>query len=159
MRLFILLFAAILVHASGSVYAQTLYNSPSQQKEGARSPLNLRELLRRPTQPEASVSVPYSNPGAGIANLQFAQRQAALNQWRAQRDQQAWIDQDRTIAEAVAAADMIDNQGLAPLSPAQATPFSSPSAVLPAQPQVPMIYRGASDEGIRKPRPLFNTPR
>lgn len=164
--------AMIGICAVSAAQAQSLYNAPGQSNAGTVQPLNLRELMRqeqaaqarRQAQTPAQSAIPYAAMPGASRGASFLERRAALNQWRDQRNAQAWADQHRTRQYMVALADSPNpstfGTGAAqiPQAPApRAAAGQRPAAPAPAI--QPMIYRGARDnEAIETPRRLFNIP-
>lgn len=152
--------------ASAFASAQTLYNAPGQSTEGAGAqPLNLRELMRREQAAQAERSrqtqsnIPYAAMPGASAGASFAQRQAALNQWRNQRDTQAWEDQQNSLAY-MASLKNLDTQFPFRMEDRLMRGEVLPQGTIgqPTQTIRPMIYRRPDEDTIRTPRRLFNTP-
>lgn len=161
------LLGLVLIGVCGAAIAdaQTIYNAPGQS--GTVQPLNLREMMRQEQaareqqQRQQQSNIPYVNAPSVTQGMSFEQRRAALNNWREQRDAQAWRDSYNTREYMVALADAPDvtSFGNDPLQARTTVPSGQPSATTPQQPIRPMIYRGPRDqETIQTPRRLFNTP-
>ncbi len=141
--------------------AQSLYNSPNAEGGGTFDfgGLFRRNEARTTAQPNTYAVTPGNNPSAD--NL-YQQRRVALNQWREQRDAQAYSQQQRSMKEMAAASEAV---AMGYYSPA-ATPgipgaTSQPAQTRPAAPVAPvyvgpMTFDKKDNAGIQTPRRLFN---
>ncbi len=136
-------------------HAQTLYNSPNQQSTGTTpvKPLNLQQVYRQDQAAQAlQQGAPYSAQSSGTGSSDFAQRAAALNQWRSQRDGQAQIEQAAGIQYMAALAESPDPKTFGVVPAAGPSSYTAPSAPAP-----PAVYSKKEQTGIKGPRRLFNT--
>lgn len=156
MRIGIVFAVVILLGASFGAQAQTIYNAPGQSGSSATiAPLNLRELGRQQAAQQRQSAIPYSG-SAATGQQSFAQRQAALNQWREQRDAQAAQAEIDSRNYLVALADASNALAFGQPSGQPAPPVTG--APPPARSGQAPVYRGARDNApIQTPRRLFNT--
>lgn len=150
----IIMASVFLLAGTSGGQAQTLYNSPSQQGTATTSvkPLNLQQLYREEHAAQTvQQGTPYIAPGAAAGSSDFAQRSAALNQWRNQRDAQAQMEQTASTQYMTALADSPDPAIFG------VTPVAGPSSYTAPAPAAPVVYRKKEQAAVENPRRLFNT--
>lgn len=146
--------AGLFMLPGGAGVAQTIYNAPAQS--GDSTPLNWKQLFQRDRQNSAvpTGKVPYAvSPGDQTGASDFARRQAALNQWRNQRDAVAQDQASQSLAYMAAQSETPFEKARG--SSSQIGPISTPLDVV--QPTGPMIYRGKDEDTVKKPQRIFNT--
>ena len=146
--------------AGAGAGAQTLYNAPGE----SGTPFDFGALFRRDDNRAESPSNQYAAPPASAEPSMeslYQQRRVALDQWRQQRDAQAYTGQQRSLNELAAASEAIaagyySPSALPPLPGAQSAPVLSAPPAAPAY-VGPMRFDKKDNEGIQTPRRLFNT--